>query len=58
MCSKPSKKTTSSQEPIQAAQAVAGNRNKQSGLGGRDVRTSPRGLAEDVVLSKKALLGE
>ena len=38
--------------------STLGERNKQTGLAGRDVKTAPRGLGDVASVSKKALLGE
>lgn len=41
-----------------AQSSVLGSRNKQTGLAGRDVKTSARGLGDTATVSRKALLGE
>lgn len=38
--------------------STLGERNKQTGLAGRDIKTAPRGLRDVASVSKKTLLGE
>lgn len=50
--------TAPTQADAAVSKASSAERNKQASLAGRDIKTTPRGLADTAVSKKKQLLGE